>query len=300
MTTNTIEVCGSVPRSRKSAMNYTLWTVQALLAALFLFGGALKLVLPVEEMTKQIALPGPFLRFIGAAEFLGGLGLILPGALHIRRGLTPLAAAGLVVIMIGATVVTLVSGGGATSLMPFTVGLLAAFVAWGRTGSWLPDYFRVERTTHIQAPPEQIAALIDDFRAWRSWSPYEQLDPGMTRSYSGPARGKGASYEWSSKGKAGVGRMEITGTSASKITIQLDFIKPFEGHPTAEFILLASGDTTQVTWAMHGPQALFCKLMSIFFNMDKMVGKDFESGLAKMKAVAERHVAVLTARSAAC
>jgi hypothetical protein len=115
-------------------MTYALWIVQVLLALLFLFGGAVKLVMPVEEMTKQmpVPLPGGFLRFIGLAEFLGGLGLILPGLLRIRPGLTPLAAAGLVVIMAGATAVTLLGGDVLPALMPLAVGLLAAFVAYGR------------------------------------------------------------------------------------------------------------------------------------------------------------------------
>jgi uncharacterized membrane protein YphA (DoxX/SURF4 family) len=113
-------------------MTYALWIVQGLLALLFLFAGGMKLVLPVEEMTKQIQLPGLFLRFIGVAEVLGAIGLILPGLLRIRPGLTPLAAAGLVIIMIGATVVTLASGMVAPTLISLVVGLLAAFVAYGR------------------------------------------------------------------------------------------------------------------------------------------------------------------------
>lgn len=113
-------------------MTYVLWIVQALLAAVFLFAGGMKLVLPIAEMTKQIALPGPFLRFIGVAEILGALGLILPGLLRIRPALTPLAAAGLAIIMIGATVVSLVTGPVALALIPAVVGALAAFVAYGR------------------------------------------------------------------------------------------------------------------------------------------------------------------------
>jgi hypothetical protein len=113
-------------------MNLALWIVQGLLALLFLFAGGMKLVLPIEQMTADIPLPGWFLRFIGVAEVLGGAGLILPGLLKIRLGLTPLAAAGLVVIMIGATVLTLATGGGATALIPAATGLLAAFVAYGR------------------------------------------------------------------------------------------------------------------------------------------------------------------------
>jgi uncharacterized membrane protein YphA (DoxX/SURF4 family) len=113
-------------------MTYALWIVQGLLAALFLFAGGMKLVLPVEEMTEQIQLPGLFLRFIGVAEVLGAIGLVLPGLLRFRPGLTPLAAAGLVIIMIGATVVTLASGMVAPALISLVVGLLAALVAYGR------------------------------------------------------------------------------------------------------------------------------------------------------------------------
>lgn len=113
-------------------MNIALWITQVLLAALFLFAGVMKLIMPIEEMTKEIAMPGGFLRFIGVVEVLGAIGLILPWLLGIRPNLTPLAAAGLVIIMIGATAVTLMTGAIATALIPFVVGLLAAFVAYGR------------------------------------------------------------------------------------------------------------------------------------------------------------------------
>jgi hypothetical protein len=113
-------------------VTYALWIVQGLLAALFVFGGGMKLVLPVEQMKGPIELPGMFLRFIGIAELLGGLGLVLPGLLGIRPGLTPLAAAGLVIIMTGATVMGLMVRDVAMTLIPLAVGLLAAFVAYGR------------------------------------------------------------------------------------------------------------------------------------------------------------------------
>ena len=113
-------------------MTSALWIVQSLLALLFLFAGGMKLVLPLEKLAGPITLPGPLLRFIGMAEVLGALGLILPGILRIRPGLTPLAAAGLVVIMIGATVLTLAAGAVAVALISLVVGLLAAFVAYGR------------------------------------------------------------------------------------------------------------------------------------------------------------------------
>jgi DoxX-like protein len=113
-------------------LNKTLWTVQGLLALLFLFAGVTKLVLPIEAMAGPVHFPGPFLRFIGVAEVLGALGLILPGLLRIQEVLTPVAAAGLVVIMIGATVVTAIGGAIAPAAFPFVVGILAASVAYGR------------------------------------------------------------------------------------------------------------------------------------------------------------------------
>jgi uncharacterized membrane protein YphA (DoxX/SURF4 family) len=113
----------------------TLWTVQVLLALIFLFAGSMKLILPIEVLTAQMPLPGLLVRFIGVAEVAGALGLILPGLLHIRQGLIPLAACGLVIIMIGAILVTLAVGGGPSALVPLVVGLLAAAVAYGRR-SW--------------------------------------------------------------------------------------------------------------------------------------------------------------------
>jgi len=113
-------------------MTHALWIVQGLLALLFLFAGGMKLVLPLEKLTGPVPLPGLFIRFIGVAEVLGAIGLILPGLLRIRPGLTPLAAAGLVIIMIGATVITLAGGDVAAALLSLVVGLLSAFVAYGR------------------------------------------------------------------------------------------------------------------------------------------------------------------------
>jgi len=113
-------------------MTYVLWILQALLAALYLFAGVMKFIMPMEEMTAQVPLPGALLYFVGAAEVLGAFGLVLPGLLHIRPGLTPLAAAGLTIIMIGATVITLATMGPAMAMMPLVPGLLTAFVAYGR------------------------------------------------------------------------------------------------------------------------------------------------------------------------
>jgi carbon monoxide dehydrogenase subunit G len=174
-------------------------------------------------------------------------------------------------------------------LKKIAVVVLVLIVALLLYAATRPDSFRVERSTSIKAPPEKIYALIDDFRGWGAWSPWEKLDPAMKRTYSGAAQGKGAVYEWSGNSQVGSGRMEITGMSApSQVTIQLDFLKPFEAHNVADFTLEPQGDATHVTWAMHGPSPFMAKLMGVFFNMDKVIGKDFETGLANMKAAAEK------------
>ncbi len=151
-----------------------------------------------------------------------------------------------------------------------------------------PNDFRVQRSLSIKAPPEKIAPLIANFHDWSDWSPYEKLDPQMRRSYGGADSGVGAVYSWEGNGKVGQGRMEILDASPAKLTIKLDFIKPFEGHNTAEFTLQPQGDATLVTWAMYGPAPFVSKLMGLFFNMDQMIGKDFETGLASLKAATEK------------
>ncbi len=152
-----------------------------------------------------------------------------------------------------------------------------------------PDAFRVQRSVSIKAPPDKIYALIDDLRLWGGWSPYEKKDPAMKRTFSGAPSGKGAIYEWDGNNNVGKGRMEITNTApASKVVIKLDFIKPFEGHNTAEFTLEPKGDSTVVTWAMYGSASFMMKVMGIFMNMDNMIGNDFAVGLANLKALAEK------------
>jgi hypothetical protein len=151
-----------------------------------------------------------------------------------------------------------------------------------------PDRFRVERAAAIKAPPETIFALIENFQRWRSWSPWEDRDPAMKRTFEGAERGKGAVYAWDGNRNVGAGRMEILkATSPSNVVIKLDFIKPFEGHNTAEFTILPQGGATNVTWAMHGPAPVMHRVMQVFMNMDKMIGKDFEAGLANLKKAAE-------------
>ena len=152
-----------------------------------------------------------------------------------------------------------------------------------------PATLRVQRATTVKAPPEKIFALISDFHQWRTWSPYENKDPAMQRTYEGAASGRGAVYAWDGNKNVGSGRMEILETSVpSKITIKLDFFKPFEGHNTAEFTMLPQGDGTDVTWLMYGPAPLMSRVMQVFINFDRMIGKDFEVGLANLKSLAEK------------
>jgi uncharacterized protein YndB with AHSA1/START domain len=152
-----------------------------------------------------------------------------------------------------------------------------------------PDRFSVRREITVQAPAEKIFPLINDFHQWVAWSPYERKDPALKRTYSGLESGKGAVYAWDGNNNVGSGRMEILESAVpSKIVIQLDFFKPFEGHNTAEFTMLPQGDATHVTWLMHGPAPFMNKLMQVFMNLDKMIGKDFEAGLVNLKTITEK------------
>jgi hypothetical protein len=152
-----------------------------------------------------------------------------------------------------------------------------------------PDEFKVQRSLAIKAPAGKIYAQIADFHAWGSWSPYEKKDPDMKRTFTGAPSGKGAVYEWDGNKNVGAGRMEVLDAPApSLVKIKLDFLKPFEGHNTAEFTMVPAGDTTNVTWAMYGSSPFMMKVMGTFMNMDKMIGDDFAVGLANLKTVAEK------------
>lgn len=154
----------------------------------------------------------------------------------------------------------------------------------------LPDQFRLERTALVQAPPEKVFGQVSDFRKWTAWSPWEGIDPALKRTYSGAESGKGAAYAWEGNSKVGSGRMEIVeALPGNKLSIKLDFLEPFEAHNTAEFEFTPSASGTQVRWAMFGPSPYVSKLMGLVFNMEKMVGGQFEQGLANLKAVSERN-----------
>ncbi|MBX3480261.1 MAG: SRPBCC family protein [Caulobacter sp.] len=151
-----------------------------------------------------------------------------------------------------------------------------------------PDRFVVERSLVINAPPEPIFALIDDFHNWAHWSPWEKLDPDMARRYSGPTAGVGAVYGWESK-KAGAGQMTITEVQpGALVLIDLAFSKPFKADNVARFELTPEGKATRVRWTMSGKAPLMSKVMDLLIGMDKMVGGDFEKGLAAMKDRAEQ------------
>ena len=171
-----------------------------------------------------------------------------------------------------------------------TLLLIAIFVA-GVLGfaTTKPDTFSVQREVSIKAPPDKVAPLIVDFRTWQLWSPWEKLDPDMQRTYAGPASGQGARYAWQGDDKVGAGRMEITDAATPERTvIKLDFLKPFESHNTTTFALTPDGDSTKVSWTMTGPSPYVSKVMNVFVSMDTMIGKDFDKGLANLKAAAEQ------------
>lgn len=175
------------------------------------------------------------------------------------------------------------------TIMLVVGGMLGALLA-GMLGfaATQPDTFHVERSISIQAPAEAIFAQIEDLHRWEAWSPFEKLDPTMKKAYSGAERGPGAIYAWEGNSNAGAGRMEVTGTTPpSSVALKLDFTKPFEAHNTLTFTLASKDGATHVTWAMDGPQPFVSKVMCLFVSMDAMIGKDFESGLASLKALAE-------------
>jgi hypothetical protein len=151
-----------------------------------------------------------------------------------------------------------------------------------------PDSFSVQRSASMKAPPEKIAAVLSDFRAWEAWSPWEKVDPKMKRSFSGEPRGKGAKYAWAGNSEVGEGSMTITEAQATRVALDLDFVKPFEGHNKVVFTLAPKGEATEVTWNMTGPSPYITKVIQVFCDMDGMIGQQFESGLASLKAITEK------------
>ena len=176
-----------------------------------------------------------------------------------------------------------------TTLMYIAIALAILIAVVVVLAAMRPDTFRVQRSIDINAPADKIFPLINDYRNWGSWSPYEHVDPDMQRTFSGPPSGRGSVYEWRGNKNIGHGRMEILDTvPPSKVVIKLDFFSPFEAHNLAEFTMQPKGNATNVTWAMHGPVPFMAKIIHMFMNMDRMVGGQFQQGLVSMKAVAEK------------
>jgi uncharacterized protein YndB with AHSA1/START domain len=173
-----------------------------------------------------------------------------------------------------------------TSIVIVIALLIAGVLVFAATK---PDVFQVERKALIQAPPEKVFTLINDFKQWAAWSPWEKKDPGMKRTFSTNTSGMGATYAWEGNKEVGKGSMEIIeSASPSKIRLKLDFVAPFEAHNIVTFTLEPGDGGTRVTWLMEGPVPYFAKIMHVFINMDKMCGRDFETGLSNLKTLAEK------------
>jgi hypothetical protein len=187
-----------------------------------------------------------------------------------------------------------------TILIIIAIALTVAIAAALIYASTQPDTFRVIRSILIAAPAEKVFPLINDLHAQSAWSPFEK-DPSMKRTHSGAPQGKGAVYEWDGNRQVGAGRIAITDSLApSRVSLLLDMSRPFEAHNTVDFVLeqksnAANATGTQVTWAMQGHQPLMAKVASLFINCDKMVGSQFEAGLAKLKTIVETQTANVAA-----
>ena len=151
-----------------------------------------------------------------------------------------------------------------------------------------PDQFRIERSTTIAAPPEVIFPLVSDFHQWARWSPWEKLDPAMKKTFSGAPAGVGAGYAWDGNSKAGAGRMSMTESKPSeRVAIQLEFLRPMQATNLTEFALKPAAGGAAVNWAMSGHNNFMTKAFGLFVNIEKLVGKDFEEGLASLKRLSE-------------
>jgi uncharacterized protein YndB with AHSA1/START domain len=172
------------------------------------------------------------------------------------------------------------------------IGLVVLLLGLAVAIATRPDTFRVERSAVIDAPPEVVYGYVNDFHQWNRWSPFEKLDPAMTRTYGGTDAGVGAVYSWSGNSQAGQGSMSIkASTPGQRIALDLHFQKPMESHALTEFTFQPTPQGTKVTWAMSGPNTTLGKAISLVASMDKMVGKSFEEGLSSLKTVSEAEAA---------
>lgn len=171
------------------------------------------------------------------------------------------------------------------SILIIAVLALAGLLLYAATR---PDTFSLQRSTVIQAPPDKLHALINDLHQFNTWNPYDKKDPAMQGRYSGPAAGPGARYAFKGNNEVGEGSLEITASTPSQVTMRLDMSAPMQASNTIDFTLVPRGSATEVTWAMQGACPFIAKLMGVFINMDAMIGRDFEAGLAGLKAIAEK------------
>lgn len=167
------------------------------------------------------------------------------------------------------------------------VGLAALLALLLVVISLQPATFHLERSIEMAVPPEAAFAQVNDFHVWRAWSPWEKLDPNMRRTYAGAAAGSGAEYAWASATQAGEGRMTIEHADPSRIVIRLEFLKPFPATNTVTFTFVPTPNGSKTTWAMDGTNNFVSKAFHLVFDMDKLVGADFERGLSAMKKAAE-------------
>lgn len=151
-----------------------------------------------------------------------------------------------------------------------------------------PSQFEISRSIDIQSTPAKVFTQVNDLQHWQAWSPWEGLDPAMKKTYEGPSGGVGASYAWAGNNKVGEGKMTITESMPDKrVQFRLEFLRPFKATNATEFIFTQEGRVTRVRWIMSGTNNFIAKLFGLFMNMDKMVGRDFEKGLTKLKQVCE-------------
>ena len=166
--------------------------------------------------------------------------------------------------------------------------LVAIVVVFVGVVAMQPSEFRISRSATISVPPGEVFAQVNDFHNWDAWSPWAKLDPAATNAFEGPSAGTGAKITWSGNDEVGEGTMTLTESRPNDlIRIQLDFVRPFEDTSTTEFTFKPEGDQTLVTWTMFGQQKFISKAVCLFINMDKMLGAQFEQGLANLKSVVE-------------
>jgi len=168
------------------------------------------------------------------------------------------------------------------------IGALVVLLVLAVVIATRPAHFRVTRRAQIHAPSATVFPLIDDFHRWPQWSPWEKLDPHMKKTFSGPPAGTGAQYAWVGNDKAGEGRMTITESKPERlVSMKLEFLKPFASTSQASFVLTPRDQTTQVEWSMEGENGFVAKAFCLVMDMDKLVGKDFEEGLANLDKLAQ-------------